>query len=131
MIPGSDPNPNDRISFMTHNNLVKGLLQDRLEPAAAQFMSYFAKSLEDEQRMHEMIFGDRWRDETDLSRFFQLYIISSLIKTLFGGTLLEDNPDFLHKLWEYDEKVNKLIQRFPFFWVRKTYKIRDSVKTAV
>ncbi|KAI0167596.1 cytochrome P450 [Pestalotiopsis sp. NC0098] len=130
-IPGSNPNPQDRISFMTHHNLVKGLLQEGYESTAKRFMSYLSKSLDDEQKMHEAILGDSWRDEADLSAFFQEHIGSSLINTLFGETLLEDHPAFLDDLWEYDDNVIKLIQRLPHIWIQKTYQIRDSLKAAV
>lgn len=130
-IAGSSPSPQDRISYMTHENLVRGLLQEGLGHATSRFIFSFESSLEEERVMHENILGDSWKDEPDLCEFFQRHLGSSLIKSLFGDNLLEDNPEFMQDLWEYDRNAMKLAQRVPWFFLRNTSRARDRLKAAV
>lgn len=125
-IPGSSPQPSDRISFMTHENLVAGLLQEGLGPVAERFQRFLNETLEDEARRHEALHGKfTWRDAPDFDKFFQQRVGSSLVKALFGESLLQQDPDFMERLWDYDKNVIRLAQRIPSFWIPETYHIRD------
>lgn len=131
-ILGSNPQPMDRISFMTHENLVTGLLQDGLSLAAERFEECFHQSLEEEILEHETVLGRHsWRDEPDLDKFFQYHIGTALVKTLFGDHFVVQNPKFIEDLWKYDTYVMKLAQRIPSFWIPQAYRVRDCLFNAV
>ncbi|CAH0038134.1 unnamed protein product [Clonostachys solani] len=125
-IPGSNPRPQDRLSHMTHKNLTAGLLQNSsLGPATDRYREHLEQSLD------EMGIGHDWAYMPDMTEFLQTHIGSSLIRTLFGERLLSQNPDFISDLWEYDEHVMSLAQRYPRIWIPKTYSIRDRLLAAV
>ncbi|KAI1074867.1 cytochrome P450 [Whalleya microplaca] len=124
-IPGSSPRLQDRISFMTHENLVSGLLKEGLGPASRRFEIQLARSLQAAN------IGDDWIEFADMAKFFELHLGSSLISTLFGEELLAQHPNFIEDLWEYDKGVMNLARRLPWLWMPRTYKIRDKLLTSV
>lgn len=131
-IEGSVPGQLDRISLVTHENLVSGLLQDGLGAASQRFENFFQESLHQDTTEYETIVGRHsWRDEPDLDAFFQRHVGCSLIKTLFGHNMLRQDLDFMDKLWEYDSNVMRLAQRMPAFWFPRAYELRDRLLHAV
>lgn len=122
-IPGSSPNrPGDRIIFITHENLVSGLLKDGLEPITQRFQNYFAQTL---QSFDSYKTDAEWIEGADLVAFCEKHLGSSLIRALFGDHLLDQNPDFLPGLWEYDKRIALLASRIPRFLAPGAYRIRD------
>lgn len=124
-ITGSRPGPHDRISFMTHENLVSGLLKEGLEPAALCFEKYLIQSLQTAG------IGNEWREEEDMAKFFEHHLGSSLIRALFGEELFHQQPCFMEDLWEYDKGVMDLARRLPRIWISRTYRLRDKLLTSV
>ncbi|KAI1821857.1 cytochrome P450 [Xylaria intraflava] len=124
-IPGSVPKPQDRLSFMTHENLSAGLLQGGLGPATARFEAFLSESL------RTMDIGHDWTYMPDITEFIQDHVGSALINTLFGEGLLAQDPRFIRDLWTFDEGVMNLARRIPWFIIPKTYRLRDRLVTAV
>ncbi|KAI1371821.1 cytochrome P450 [Hypoxylon crocopeplum] len=124
-IPGSTPNPQDRISFMTHENLTAGILQNGLDPATDRFKEYLEESLQ------TLDIGHDWAYMLDMTEFFQYHLGTALIRTLFGKGPLDQDTNFIQDLWEYDEGVMNLAQRFPRLWIPKIYRVRDKLLATV
>ncbi len=124
-IPGSNPQPLERISFLTHENLLPGLLQDGLGPAADRFENHLASSL------RSLAVGHEWMEQADLVEFFEKHVGSALIRTLFGEELLALHPGFVEDLWECDKGVMNLARRLPRFWIPRTYHMRDKLLATV
>lgn len=124
-IPGSNPQPQDRISFITHENLVSGLLLDGLSTATDRFANYLAQSF------RELDIDDEWKDAPDLTTFFEHQLGSPLLRTLFGEEMLSQNANFVQDLWAFDRGVMDLAKRFPRFWIPRTYQIRDKLLATV
>lgn len=124
-IPGSEPEIRDRISYLTHENLVGGLLKDGLDPTTDRFRSNLQDSFK------EMDIGHDWAYMPDMTEFFQHHLGSALIRALFGDELLAQEPEFVPKLWEFDAEVLSLAQGFPRLWKAKAYRVRDWLIAAV
>ncbi|KAM4054663.1 cytochrome p450 [Hirsutella rhossiliensis] len=124
-IPGSSPRPRERISFMTHENLVSGLLQNGLGPTTERFRTHLTTSLQ------ASVTGQAWTEGPDLARFFEHHHGSALIRAVFGGEILHQNPDFVRDLWQYDKGVMSLARRLPWFCIPKTYRLREKLLAAV
>ncbi|RYP77924.1 hypothetical protein DL769_003297 [Monosporascus sp. CRB-8-3] len=67
-IPGSNHRIQDRISFITHENLVSGLLKDGLRPAAHRFEKFLGQSL------HAADIGHEWEEVADMGKFFEQHL---------------------------------------------------------
>ncbi|KAI1290568.1 cytochrome P450 [Xylaria venustula] len=118
-ISGSSPRPQDRISFMTHENLNEGLLKSGLGPATARFEALLRESLE------AMDIGHDWAYMPDITEFVQDHQGSALIRTLFGEGLLAQHPHFIHDLWTFDEGVMNLARRIPRIFLLNTYRVQN------
>jgi hypothetical protein len=91
-IEGSNVHPQNRVSYLTHENLLKGLLGTDLAPAADRFESALAESLD------SLSVGNEWLNLPDLLEFFEQEVGKATIKAVFGSTLLSQNPDFVRDL---------------------------------
>lgn len=122
-IPGSTPGrPEDRIILITHKNLASGLLKDGLEPITQRFERSLFQSLQ------SLELGEvEWLDVPDLLTFFEHHLGSSIIRALFGDRLLDQYPNFLRDLWEYDKGVMTLTHRIPRFLAPRIYNIRGKL----
>ncbi|KAI1770960.1 cytochrome P450 [Hypoxylon cercidicola] len=124
-ILGSNLEPQDRISFMTHESLRSGLLKEGLGPAFHRFREYLSQSLLNAE------IGDEWVECPDMSKFFEKHLGTSLVRTLFGEELLAQHPGFVEDLWEYDKGVMNLIRGLPRFLTLRTHRIRDRLVRSV
>lgn len=130
--PGKKPNlgsktkPSDRIYYKTHETLLDGLLRQGLAPMTDR--------LEVEMRVSisSLQISDDWTNFPDLLKFYQLFLGTAVIKTVFGSTILSLNPDFVQDLWDFDEVVMSLAKRLPILFAPKAYwrrrKLLHSIK---
>ena len=121
-IPGSNVEPRDRVSYLTHENLLKGLLGPGLAPILERFESSF------DETITKAPIDDEWQTLPSLQEFFEEHLGSAVIKALFGSALLDQNPVFLRDLWAFDQDVMSLAKRIPSFWIPDTYKLREKLR---
>lgn len=126
-IPGSNVQTKDRISLLTHEILVSGLLKEGLEPATAAFRSNLCESLASVAADG----GGDWVEMPDLCTFFEYHLGSALINALFGKELLDSDPAFLANLWQYDQEVISLAKRIPRFVCERGYRLRDYLLASI
>lgn len=124
-IAGSNVEPQNRVTYLTHESLLKGLLGADLGPASDRFESALTESL--------CSFGisREWDDFPDLLEFFEDHVGTAIIKAIFGSALLSQNPDFVRDLWAYDKEVMSLAKRLPAFWIPEAYRLRNKLLRSV
>ncbi|KAL9106330.1 MAG: hypothetical protein Q9187_008571 [Circinaria calcarea] len=123
--PNSNVETHNRIEFLTHENLLKGLSGPGLLPALTRFKALLTKEL------NALEAGDEWLQLPDLMQFFKDHITPPVLEALYGPTLLSANPTFIHDIWVYDRAVQDLARRLPRFWIPAAYRIRDKVLSSV
>lgn len=115
---GSKTEPPNRIYYKTHETLLEGLLRQGLVPMTDR--------LEVEMRasISTLRISDDWTYFPDLKEFYEVFLGTTVIKTIFGSTLLSLNPDFVQDLWNIDGVVMTLAKRLPIIFAPRTYWLR-------
>lgn len=124
-IAGSNVQSRNRVSYLTHESLLKCLLGTDLAPASDRFERALTEAL------HPLSVNKEWVDFPDLSEFFNDFVGTAIIKALFGSALLSQNPDFVHDLWAYDKVVMSLAKRLPALWMPEAIKLRNKLLLSV
>lgn len=124
-IVGSNVHPQNRVSYPTHENLLKGLLGPGLAPTSDRFESALTESLSSSTVSKE------WVKFPDLPEFFENHVGSAVVQAIFGSTLLGQNPKFVRDLWAYDRDVMSLAKRLPAFWIPDAYEIRNKLLLSI
>ena len=116
--PGSKTKPPNRIYYKVHETLLEGLLRQGLAPMTDRLEVEMRASISSLQ------ISDDWANFPDLMKFYQLFLGTAVIKTMFGSTLLSQNPDFIQDLWDFDGVVMSLAKRLPIICAPRTYWLR-------
>ena len=116
--PGSKTNPPNRIYYKTHEALLEGLLGQGLAPMTDRL------EVEMRDSITSLQISDEWTSFPDLMEFYQIFLGTIVIKTVFGSTLLSQNPDFVQDLWDFDPMVESLAKRLPILFAPRAYRLR-------
>ncbi|KAF2710377.1 cytochrome P450 [Pleomassaria siparia CBS 279.74] len=117
--PNSNVAPHNRVDFLTHDSLLRGLTGSAMGPTFKRYQSIVQRNLDTEG------VGEEWKEMPDLFLFFRNHIGKAQLESLFGPSLLRINPGFVDDLWAYDEEVKHLAKRFPRFLIPNAYRVRD------
>jgi len=124
-LAGSNIKPKDRVSYLTHENLLKGLLGTGLAPATERFEEGLTEGL------CSLNVTNEWVEYLDLLAFFEEHVGQAVLQAIFGTQLLEQDEGFLHDLWEFDAGVMGLARRLPRFSIPAAYRVRETLLGAV
>ena len=116
--PGSKTNTPNRIYYKTHEALSEGLLGQGLPPMTDRLEVEMRNSITSLQ------ISDDWTNFPDLMEFYQIFLGTPVVKTVFGSTLLSENPDFVQDLWDFDRVVMSLAKRLPILFTPRAYWLR-------
>ena len=119
--PGSKVEPQNRIDWVTHREILKGLTGGGLEPLTKRT----AKALV--QRMNDTPVGHDWVEYPDLLKFFQKLVGMSIMESLAGPALFELNPNFSDDFWRFDKFLPKFAKGIPDFLVSGSAEVRRSL----
>ena len=122
---GSNVRTQGRVSYQTHESLLKGLLGSGLAPTTDRFEREWTESLSSSN------IGCEWQYLPDLLEFFENYLGSAVLKAFLGQELLSRNPSFVHELWTYDKVVMSLAKRLPRFCMPEAYALRDRLLLSI
>lgn len=114
-IEGSSANPQGRVSYQTHENLLHGLLGAGLAPISDRFERALTESI------NSLNINEEWVHYPDLLEFFEDFLGAAIIKAIFGPALLSQNPGFIRDLWAFDKVVMGLGKRLPAFCIPEAY----------
>ncbi|CAE7194177.1 hypothetical protein P3342_009588 [Pyrenophora teres f. teres] len=123
--PNSNVAPHNRIDFLTHDSLLRGLTGSSMLPTFQRFQTIVKRNLD------AQAIGEDWVEMPDLLAFFRDSVGKATLEALFGPSLLEINPNFVNDLWEFDGQVRNLAKRLPRFMVPKAYRVRDRLKDQI
>ncbi|KAF2756237.1 cytochrome P450 [Pseudovirgaria hyperparasitica] len=116
--PDSNVEPRNRLDYLTHNGLLKGLAKEGLGPLLQRFEHNFRS------RLSSLGVTEEWVEMPDLLEFFEQNVGNSILEALFGPTLLT-RKNFLRDLWDFDRGIRFLGKRFPWFLAPKAHRARD------
>ncbi|KAE8382376.1 cytochrome P450 [Aspergillus bertholletiae] len=125
-IPGSQTPWHGRVSYHTHENLVRGLLGAGLDPLTKRIEEGLFASLDKAVPM-----TPEWTYGMDLTEFFETHLGSSILQALYGPLLVSKNPDFNRNLWRYDKQIMKLARRLPSWLIPEAHCLRDKLLDAI
>ncbi|KAJ8070585.1 hypothetical protein OCU04_000958 [Sclerotinia nivalis] len=117
---GSNVMAKDRIDHITHQGFLRVLGGPGLIPTSRRYVSALAV------RLDEKSFSTDWAEMEDFSNFFRDVVGSSLIKCVYGPTMLRLNPEFMKELWGFDVSVPWLARGVPSFINPSAYKPREN-----
>ena len=119
--PASKVKPHNRIDFLTHDGLIKGLSGPGLDPAFKRFAHKLTKNL------YALKVCEEWTQMPDLLEFFQDHVSVAMIEALYGTTLTSQHPNFVRDLWAFDRVLPKLAKRLPKLIIPEAYKLREKL----
>lgn len=123
--PQSNVAPHNRVDFLTHDSLIRGLMGVGLLPAFNRYQKNFTKHLKSTVDQH--IQSSDWTSMPDLQQFFRDNLGQSVVESFFGPLLLKVNPTFMEDLWEFDDATPLLSKRLPRWLIPRAYHVRDSL----
>ena len=116
--PGSRTEPTSRIYLKTHEILLEGLLRQGLAPTTTRLETEWMTAISSLQISND------WVAFPDLLGFYQSFLGTVVIETIFGSTLLSLNPSFIQDLWSFDPTVMSLAKRLPIIFTPRAYWLR-------
>lgn len=115
--PGTNVSPHNRVDYITHAGLLRGLTGRGLAPTTTRLSSILDKAC-------APTLFEEWTEMPDLLQFFQRNIGTSIMQSLFGPTLLRLHPTFVDDFWEYEKNVPRFAWGLPSFMMPGAYRNR-------
>lgn len=123
--PKSHVAPHNRIDYLTHDSLLRGLIGPGLPPTFRRFQTIFTKQITIGLGGQNQ--PSQWVPMPDMLQFYQDHIGRAILESIFGPLLLKVNPTFVETLWEFDKSTPVLARRIPRWLVPRAYRCRDSL----
>ena len=114
----SNVKSHNRIDFLTHDDLIKGLLKFGLDPAFKRFAHKLTKNF------YALNVCEEWTQMFDLLKFFQNHMSLTMIETLYETILTSQHFNFVHDLWVFDKMIFKLAKRLFKFIISEAHKLQ-------
>ncbi|RDW87075.1 cytochrome P450 [Aspergillus mulundensis] len=119
--PKSNIAPHNRVDFLTHDSLLRGLTGPGLAPMFQRFQAVLTREIDN------LGIEKEWTEMPDMLRFFKDHIGRAIITSLVGPSLLEIHPTFQANLWEFDAAVPYIIRGTPRLLYPRAYRARDDL----
>ncbi|KAA8642708.1 hypothetical protein EYZ11_011885 [Aspergillus tanneri] len=119
--PNSNVAPHNRVDYLTHDSLLRGLSGAGLAHTFQRCRDTVISQID------SLCIEDEWVQMPDLLQFFRNHVGRAVLQSLFGPLLLSINPTFMEALWEFDAATPYLAKRVPRLLVPKAYRVRDSL----
>ncbi|KAL4907680.1 cytochrome P450 [Aspergillus multicolor] len=119
--PKSNIAPHNRIDFLTHDSLLRGLTGPGLAPMFQRFQAVLAREVNNLKTSKD------WTEMPDMLRFFKDHLGRAILTSLVGPSLLETHPTFLSNLWAFDAAVPYIIRGTPRLFSPSGYSARDTL----
>ncbi|KAE8167494.1 cytochrome P450 [Aspergillus tamarii] len=119
--PNSNVLPHNRVDYLTHDSLLRGLSGAGLTPTFQRCQDIITSQIS------SLSIEDEWIKMPDLLQFFRDHVGRAVLQSLFGPLLLSVNPAFMECLWKFDAATPYLAKRLPRWLVPSAYSIRESL----
>ncbi|KAJ5885522.1 cytochrome P450 [Penicillium taxi] len=123
--PKSQVAPYNRVDYLTHDSLLRGLIGPGLLPTFQRFRGIFKKQTM--MCLDRQDQSTQWVPMPDMLQFYKDHIGRAILESIFGPLLLSVNPTFMKTLWEFDEASPVLARSIPRWLVPHAYRCRDSL----
>ena len=118
---GSKVEPRNRIDWITHREILKGLTGAGLEPLTKRTTKAIVG------RMNNTPVKQDWVEYPDLMKFFQQLVGTSIMENLASPALFELNPNFSDDFWKFDKFLPKFAKGIPDYLVPGSSQVRKSL----
>lgn len=119
--PQSTVAEEDRIDYLLHKSFNKAWTGPNLGPACRRYMQTLSAEID------KLPLTREWTDLDDFFKYFGKVVSYSLIKTIFGPSLLQRNPDFIDAIWAFDDSLPWLIRMVPSFLMPGAHRNRAKI----
>jgi len=119
---GNQAIPTKGLSHHTHNLFLRGFAGRGLTPITNRFTQALYRNTGEFCRQEDQ---NEWTENADFQHFFEHFMNTSLLESVFSPLLLKLNPSFVHDLLKFDEQVPFLARAAPSILYPKPYRIRD------
>lgn len=118
-LPGTNVKAEHRIDYLMHTFIVQFMTGKNLKSLARRFTANLEDRLQssnsmDDTKMHHSLYD-----------FVKAHMFHSSVNAMFGKELLEIDPDFCNKFWQFEKGMPELAKGLPRFIYPKQYKARD------
>ena len=117
--PWSDVKPHRRIRHLTLKATTSALSGAGLD----EMNQRFAFNLAD--LIHKTGYTSEWTELPDLCQFVRTPIFQAAVDSMFGPHLLSLSPHLAHDFWEFDQRMQQLLKRFPSWMTPKASRARQ------
>lgn len=119
--PKSSIKPNNRVDYVTHIIMSRGLTGAGLRPTARRFAAGVSR------RLDELNITEDWTDMDDFAQFLRDIVRGSALESIFGPTMLRLNPTFVQDIFTFDQMMPAFTLGLPRFLMPKAYRFRDGL----
>jgi hypothetical protein len=117
----SNVKSHNRIDFLTHDSLIKELSKFVLDSVFNRFAHILTKNL------YALDICENWTQMSDLLKFFQNHVSTTMIEILYETTLTSQHLNFVRDLWTFDKVMLKLAKRLLKLIIFDVYKLREKL----
>lgn len=118
--PGTNIAAQNRVDYITHAGLLRGLTGHGLGPTTRRLSGSLGAVFDP-----NLYRDNEWTQMPDLLKFFQRTLGTSIMQSLFGPTLLNLHPSFVDDFWEYERDVPRFAWGLPSFIIPRAYRNRE------
>lgn len=115
-LPDSYIKPEHRVNYLMHTFIVQLVTGKSLKPLAQRF----TRGLQ--MRLRSVNEGDPFACLYDS---IKVHMLHASVSAMFGKHLLEVDPDFSDRFWEFEKGMPELVKGFPRFIYPRQYKAWD------
>lgn len=117
--PGTNVPSRNRIDYITHHGLLRGLTGPGLQPTTARYVKDVSR------RLQKMNLGDTWTEMDDFPQFFRDIVGTATLQSILGPTMLRINPEFVQNLWDFDVAMPEFSKGYPKWILSREYQNRE------
>lgn len=117
--PQSNVPSHNRIDYVTHHAIFRGLTGPGLQPMTLRYTRDLSK------RMESLNLTREWTEMPDFANFFREMVGTGTLTAVIGPTILRLNPTFVQDMFKFDKMFPSFAPGFPSFLMPRSYSFRD------
>ncbi|KAH7311265.1 Pfs, NACHT and ankyrin domain protein [Stachybotrys elegans] len=118
--PKSNIKPHNRVDYITHHGIFRGLTGPGLQPTTIRYT-------QDLCRCMQAMDLKEWVQMPDLMDFFREVVGAGTLKAVVGPTMFRLNPTFARDMFRFDKIFPSFAPGFPRLMMSGSYAFRDKL----